>query len=88
MGSGRASRTNTGSEHVSTDDFDRRVHAVLPDGSEIVRYERAGKWWVEKSVRRPVSLTEAVTLAVERDAVVYSGKPGGGTFDARVRKLR
>ncbi|WP_431798591.1 hypothetical protein [Microbacterium kunmingense] len=65
----------------------RTVHGVAADGAEIVRYERAGKWFVEpgEGKRRAVSLSEAAALAVAGTS--YSGRSGGGRFDAAVRKL-
>ena len=61
---------------------DRRVHAVLSDGGAVVRYDRAGKWFVEyPSGRRSVSVREAARLAAEHAETVYTGLPGGRTFD-------
>jgi hypothetical protein len=31
---------------------DRTVHADLSDGTQIVRYDRAGKWYAEMPARR------------------------------------
>lgn len=80
-----------------TDD-DRTVHAVSLDGEEqFVRYDRAGKWWIEfKPPRlrpaRQVSLGEAVERAawLEENGVglvPFYGKSGGRAFD-RALKLR
>lgn len=72
---------------------DRTVHAAYPDW-EVVRYDRAGKWFLEPtrpmiSCRR-VTLNAAARAALEGVAdggVIYFGKPGGRMFDAKVRKL-
>lgn len=73
----------------------RTVHGVADDGGEIVRYDRAGKWYVEYyggsetpddlRVRHPLSLDAAVFLARLPGARVFFGRPGGSRFDARVR---
>lgn len=72
---------------------DRTVHCtiVTDPRSEIVRYDRAGKWFVEAGpYRRSITLTEAVAFAAQdRPAVIWhEGRPGGGAFDAKVRKAR
>lgn len=69
---------------------DRTVHAVCEDGREIVRYERAGKWYIEpkEGPRRPVTCAEAASVAAEAwrgDGAVWLGRPGGGAFDRIVR---
>jgi hypothetical protein len=64
---------------------DRRVHATTEDGREIVRYDRAGKWYVEAGDhRRQVTFVEAVRLATLAGSTVRSGLSGGRAFDARV----
>ena len=66
---------------------DRTVHGRTADGYEIVRYDRAGKWYLEGiGSRRPISLSAAVRGAI--DGVAYLGRPGGRTFDARARAAR
>lgn len=74
---------------------DRRVHAVIVPNTggsmiEIVRYDRAGKWWYESGEqRRPLSIKEAASFVQNRPAVIWhEGIPGGQRFDAEVRKLR
>lgn len=69
---------------------DRTVHAVLVDGSEVVRYDRAGKWFSERDDLRPVKLTlaSAVRLASQVGARAYLGRSGGRRFDAGVRNAR
>ncbi len=70
---------------------DRRVHlTIVPafgERIEIVRYERAGKWFYESGrERRMISLREAVGFAENRPGVIWhEGRPGGAMFDARVR---
>lgn len=74
---------------------DRRVHASHYEGEEIVRYERAGKWYIElvepsqhAPARKHVGIGEAVTRALEirlMGGTVHFGVPGGSAFDARVR---
>jgi hypothetical protein len=69
---------------------DRTIHAVCEDGRAIVRYDRAGRWYIEHGTkRRPVSVREAADVAVQAWrglGVVYLGLPGGGAFDAKVRR--
>lgn len=86
---------STNPEEQNVND-DRTVHARIGE-QEIVRYDRAGKWWVEwvpdrMRGARQVSLGEAVDLAVKGaelgTADVFLDKPGGGMFDAKFRKSR
>lgn len=69
---------------------DRRVHAVLADGSEIVRYDRAGRWYVEEPTghRYRVRFGDAVHLASGRGVRLNAGLPGGRRFDCGVREAR
>lgn len=75
---------------------DRTVHVTIVPASreriEIVRYDRAGKWFYEDSGRRSrqITLAEAVKFAAQdRPAVIWhEGLPGGRTFDAAVRRAR
>lgn len=75
-------------------DDDRRVHlTIVPSMGgriEIVRYERAGKWWYEAGMtRRPLTLRQAAEFGQDRPAVIWhEGIPGGSRFDAEVRKVR
>jgi hypothetical protein len=73
-----------------SDSDDRVIHGRTPYGEEIVRYDRAGKWYVEKPgvARRQVSLVQAVRHATKPGSVVYLGRPGGRTFDSRVQQMR
>lgn len=72
---------------------DRTVHARYP-GMEIVRYDRAGKWFFEPTnpmlKRQQVSIAHAAEQAVwasENGGAIYFGLPGGKHFDSQVRKL-
>lgn len=76
---------------------DRRVHASAM-GEEIVRYERAGKWYIElvppsldAPLRQQVPIREAVIRALElleQGGTIHFDVPGGNRFDARVRAVR
>lgn len=64
---------------------DRTVHAQATNGDELVRYDRAGKWFLEWSGgRRRVLFAEAVALASRPGMQVHLGKPGGAAFDRYV----
>lgn len=68
---------------------DRRVHGISQDGYEVVRYERAGKWFLEDGPDkriRALRIADAAALAAEGRA--HLDKPGGQAFDKRVRDLR
>jgi hypothetical protein len=71
---------------------DRTVHAR--DGElEIVRYDRAGKWFVEYKPARgrsayQTNLAGAVGLACSPTAKVFYGKRGGKLFDKRVKQQK
>jgi len=68
---------------------DRMVHAVTYDGVEVVRYDRAGKWYLEgRFARVPTTLNGAVQTAIKNSGDIRLGLPGGGRFDALVRRLR
>jgi len=69
---------------------DRTVHARMANGDEIVRYDRAGKWFHERATfgREHVSLPRAVDLATRRGSDVFFDRPGGSSFDAAVRRER
>ncbi len=66
---------------------DRTVHAKFIDQIEVVRYDRAGKWYIEyldgrkrKHVGVLDAAEEAARIARE-GGVIYYGQPGGGRFD-------
>lgn len=74
---------------------DRTVHAE-DEGIEVVRYDRAGKWFVESKrpsallPARPVTLLRAAEVALrcnERGGTIHLRRPGGSRFDAKVRWL-
>lgn len=70
---------------------DRRVHAEYGE-EQIVRYDRAGKWYIEFSPARMrparhVTVRAAACRAVELQeagGVIHFGVPGGGSFDRAV----
>jgi hypothetical protein len=69
---------------------DRTVHASNHE-AEIVRYDRAGKWYIEyrDGDRRRISLRQAAKFACllyVRDGVILTGKPGGRAFDRAVHQ--
>lgn len=71
---------------------DRTVHASYP-GMEIVRYDRAGKWYLEPSDpslrRQHVTIDRAVSAALWARAnggKVFTGLPGAKAFDSRFQK--
>ena len=68
---------------------DRTIHARLLDGSLIVRYDRAGKWRIEKlgDSGYQVTVGEAAELVASKGAAFYVGQPGGSRFDLLVRQL-
>lgn len=71
---------------------DPTVHAVLPDGVVLARYDRSGKWYLEPPAatgkrRQLVTLTRAVELALTAD-VVHLNRPGGQMFDAAYRRAQ
>lgn len=69
---------------------DRTVHGWAADGTEIVRYDRAGKWYLEPKPselrpRRQVTVNEAARAAAQGKAVF--GRMGASVFDRLVRKF-
>lgn len=74
---------------------DRTVHAEY-EFKEIVRYDRAGKWFLESSASalipaRRLSVREAARLAADSryysSGRIYFGRPGGASFDRLTRDL-
>lgn len=68
---------------------DRTVHAVTAAGHEVVRYERAGKWFLESNGsggRQQLRVAVAAYAASRPDATWYVGRKGGEKFDALVAK--
>lgn len=71
------------------DDPDRTVHASNELGWQLVRYDRAGKWYFEHHTepRQHVTLGAAVNRVTRMpDWEIYLDLPGGRLFDHRVRK--
>jgi len=69
---------------------DRCVHARMHNGIEVVRYDRAGKWYEEHpdGSRKKPTLGQAVNDAALPGVTVIFGLPGGSMFDDWVRALR
>jgi hypothetical protein len=67
---------------------DRHVHIRLPDGREVVRYNRAGKWYMERpgGCRHHLKLADAASWAHHPGAEVFTGLPGGNAFDRMVQR--
>ncbi len=65
---------------------DRRVHAVSFHGTEVVRYHRAGKWYLEYAdgTRDNVGVLDAAEFARRTCHAVRLGLPGGAKFDKAV----
>lgn len=67
---------------------DRTVHASYP-GMEIVRYDKAGKWYAEPTDpnerRDQLNVREAAYLAVSNRATWTPGLQGGRAFDRLLR---
>jgi hypothetical protein len=63
---------------------------------EVVRYERAGKWYLEPPThlglqRQHVKISGAAQYAqwiAANGGAVFFGLPGGSAFDAQVRKVQ
>ena len=76
-------------EHTAEKARDRTVHgtgSVSDHTWEVVRYDIAGKWYLEHTdcaQRRQVSLD----VAVRSCDTPYLGRSGGQRFDAKVRAL-
>lgn len=68
---------------------DRTVHAETATW-EVVRYDRAGKWWVEKkdgSERQSLTFRQAVEqgkAVIYEGGTIHRGRPGGRAFDRAV----
>lgn len=64
---------------------DRTIHGISQSGGEIVRYDRGGKWWLEyEDSALPITVADAALFATVDGAEAFTGKPGGGAFDAKV----
>jgi len=69
---------------------DRMVHARLADGTEIVRYNAASRWYAESPKRgvprQGLLVPQAVKMVLDDpDSEVFFGRPGGSRFDRMVR---
>ena len=71
---------------------DRQVHARLTDGAEIVRYERAGKYYYEgldtyglRYRRLLHTMKEARQFITSKDEWI-PGVPGGSAFDRMMKE--
>lgn len=68
---------------------DRRVHARTADGVEIVRYDRAGKWYAEPTDgnrRRQLRFADVIELATQEGSTTHLRLPGGEAFDRGVQR--
>lgn len=67
----------------------RTVHGKTPEGDEIVRYDRAGKWYRESETgRQSLNIAAAVYHVCRAGGEAFIGRPGGRRFDAMVRDRR
>jgi hypothetical protein len=69
---------------------DRTVHGLdiaMGDAWEIVRYDRAGKWYIEHPDGRRVRVGVNYAARAAAKGEAYLNRPGGQIFDARVRKI-
>jgi hypothetical protein len=74
---------------VTTDRTVHAVHADLLGGTQIVRYDRAGKWYAETPTRRfQITVRQAAVLASLAGSVVHLGQPGGAAFDRQYRQIK
>lgn len=72
-----------------TTQSDRRIHGYSQSGGEIVRYERAGKWYLEyRDSRLPCTVEDAALFATAEGAQAFLGVAGGTRFDSLVRRDR
>jgi hypothetical protein len=75
-----------------TDPYDRTWHAAFSDGTQLVRYNRTGKYYLEKPEggRKRILLPSAVQMVVEAygaaGAAIAFGRAGGMMFDSAVKK--
>ena len=58
------------------------------DGDEIVRYDKAGKWYLEmgRHGRIRLNVRKAAELAAEGEWI--PGLPGGRRFDLEVKRIK
>lgn len=82
---------NLAEEHRNSD---RTVHA-FGDSAEVVRYEQAGKWFIEfkgwgipcQQVKIDEAVRKAIWLWNKDNGSVNFGRPGGSVFDRKVRAV-
>lgn len=89
-----------GTERTVMEPTERVVHAAAQQ-VEVVRYDRAGEWWIEHAPgrmipARRVKVAEAVDVALDLATPldlggpwggrVYQGRWGGRTFDRLVKR--
>lgn len=74
---------------------DRTAHATSRNRrSEVARYDRAGKWWLEtadgtRTSLRSIAAAVETAVALEADGgTIHLGRTGGTMFDAKVRRAR
>lgn len=66
---------------------DRRVHGRSTDGAEIVRYDRAGRWFIEHPDRGRKRVTVNQAAQAAANGTTFPGLPGGLLFDYRVNEF-
>jgi len=77
---------------MSDPSLERVVHAVtLIAEAEVVRYDRAGKWYLEypehTGIKRvPLKVAEAAELAAKSAEVTFLDQYGGAVFSRPYRK--
>lgn len=65
---------------------DRTVHGrSVADAWEVVRYDRAGKWYIEHTDGRRVRVTVQHAATVAAAGAFFPRLPGGRVFDQMVR---
>lgn len=79
---------------MSVDPFERIVHASIDTADlrgQIVRYDRAGKWYVEyPGARRKLTVDDAAALAWawwKLGGTPHFDRYGGSTFNRKLRSL-
>lgn len=67
---------------------DRIVHGTTAYGATLVRYDRAGKWYVEHDGKRwAVTVAEAAELMAEPGARWFAERPGSQALTPKVRRI-
>lgn len=81
---------------TTTDPLERVVHAVSATGTELVRYDTAGKWYIEWPSGSMIPCEHVTIAEAARTALRWEAKGGtvlpksyGGTrLHSEIRKLR